>query len=231
MEKHETPANERLERRFLNVELRAAGTDDKPVISGTAAVFNQETVIGSWFRETIKPGAFARVLSENPDVVGAFNHNWDVVLGRTLAGTLRLLEDDQALNYEIDVNLADPQAVSVYEKVKRGDVRQSSFAFTVRTEEWTKAEKKGDLSLRTIVEIDELFDVSPVTFPAYPQTSVTARSKAEEIQGAEGTQAAPGGAEGAKARQAARTRSLQLSERTPIHLSRRGKGSHKENQK
>ena len=174
--------NEKFERRFMNVTVRAAGDNEKPVITGDAAVFNQETVIGSWFREMIKPGAFKRVLSEKPDVVAALNHNWDIILGRTTAGTLRLEETENGLVYEADINPEDSQAMSVYQKVKRGDINQASFAFTVRTEEWTSPADKKDLSLRTIVEVDELYDVGPCTFGAYPQASATARSKASEFQ-------------------------------------------------
>jgi HK97 family phage prohead protease len=174
--------NEKIERRVVSLSLRAGGTDDKPVIAGDAAVFNQETVIGSWFREMIKPGAFKRVLGEKPDVVAAFNHDWSQILGRTTAGTLRLEETDEALRYEADINLNDPQAVSIYEKVKRGDVSQASFAFTVRKEEWINPPEKNGMGLRIITEIDELYDVGPCTFGAYPQASAQARSKASEFQ-------------------------------------------------
>lgn len=175
--------NEKLERRFVSCVLRA---EDGPTkrIKGTAAVYNQEAEIGR-FREVIKPGAFARLLAEKPDVIGAFNHDWNKVLGRTTAGTLRLEDTITGLTYEIDINEEDPEALSAYAKVKRGDVHQSSFAFTVRAEEWQKAEEKGGLPLRSVVEVDELYDVSPVTFPAYPTTSASVRSKLDEFSGAQ----------------------------------------------
>lgn len=169
------------ERRILTVEMHAAGDESNPIIAGDAAVFNQETTIGTWFREMIKPGAFTRVLSEKPDVVAAYNHDWNFILGRTTAGTLRLKETSQSLRYEADINPKDPQAMSVYEKVKRGDVTQASFAFTVRTEEWTKPVEKGQLALRSVIEVDQLYDVGPVAFGAYPQASAQARSKADEF--------------------------------------------------
>lgn len=170
-----------IERRILAVELRATGDQDKPMIEGDAAVFNQETTIGTWFREQIKPGAFKRVLTEKPDVVAAYNHDWNFILGRTTAGTLALEETATALRYAVEINPKDSQAMSVYEKVKRGDVSQASFAFTVRTEEWTKPADKGQLALRTVVEVDKLFDVGPVAFGAYPQASAQARSQADEF--------------------------------------------------
>jgi HK97 family phage prohead protease len=174
--------NENIERRFLTITQRAAGDDDKPVIEGDAAVFNQETVIGSWFREKIAPGAFKRVLSEKPDVVAAFNHNWDIVLGRTTAGTLSLEETEKSLRYSTEINPKDPAAMGVYERVKRGDVSQASFAFTVRKEEWVSPPANSkDLPLRNILEVDELYDVGPCTFGAYPEASASARSKANEF--------------------------------------------------
>lgn len=174
--------NEKIERRFLNLTVRAATEGDKIFIEGDAAVFNQETVIGSWFREMIKPGAFKRVLSEKPDVIAAYNHDWNIVLARTTNGTLTLQETDNGLSYRAEVNQNDPEAMSVYEKVKRGDVPQASFAFTVRSEEWINPADNKELPLRSVTEIDELYDVGPCTFGAYPQASAQARSKASEFQ-------------------------------------------------
>ncbi len=173
---------ENIERRFLNMTVRAAEDGEKKFIEGDAAVFNQETVIGSWFREMIKPGAFKRVLAEKPDVIAAYNHDWNVVLARTTNGTLSLEETEQSLRYRAEINPNDPEAISVYEKVKRGDVPQASFAFTVRSEEWFHPSDSKDLPLRSVTEVDELYDVGPCTFGAYPQASAQARSKASEIQ-------------------------------------------------
>lgn len=207
------PENE-IERRFLHITQRASGDENNPVIEGDAAVFNTETQIGSLFREKIRPGAFTRVLSESPDVIAAYNHNWDVILGRTTSGTLTLTESLAGLHYATKINTKDAQAMGVYERVKRGDVSQASFAFTVKREEWTKPANKGELALREVIEVDRLFDVGPVAFGAYPQASAQARSKAETFQQEEITppvQAASSGAEEqVKARQAARSRALDL---------------------
>lgn len=172
-----------IERRYVDISIRAAGDAKRPIIEGDAAVFDTETVIGRWFREVIRPGAFTRVLSEQPDVIGAYNHDWNYVLGRTTAGTLRLKETDAALRYEIDINPADPQAMSVYEKIKRGDVTQASFAFTVRSEKWTEppSDSAQILALREVLEVDRLYDVGPVPFGAYPEASAQARSKGEAL--------------------------------------------------
>jgi uncharacterized protein len=209
-----------VERRFLENEVRAGEAGAAPVISGMAAVYNRETVIGGMFREVIRPGAFTRVLSENPDVVGAPNHNWDVVLGRTIAGTLKLEDrESNGLHYDIQVNPNDQEAMNFYSRVQRGDVRHSSFAFTVRKELWTNPANPQDLPLRAVLEVDSLFDVSPVTFPAYPTTSASARSRVEAIQQEmeQASQAASGGAEGqasqVERRRKARIRRLQLLDR------------------
>lgn len=171
--------NEKIERRFVSFEVRAASEDGKMYVEGDAAVFNQETVIGNWFREMVKPGAFKRVLSEKPDVIAAYNHDWSAVLARTTNGTLTLEETASGLKYRAEINPLDPQAVSVYEKVKRGDVPQASFAFSVRAETWVNPDNKGTLALRVIDEVDQLYDVGPCTFGAYPQASAQARSMAD----------------------------------------------------
>jgi hypothetical protein len=171
-----------VERRSVSFEMRAAMVDDKPVINGVAAVYNQETTIGNFFREVVQPGAFARVLSENPDVIAANNHDWAQVLGRTTNGTLHLSDQPDGLHYSIDINPADPEAMSLYAKVQRKDISQSSFAFTVRKDQWDQPADKNLLPLRTVQEYDELIDVSPVTFPAYPTTSAAVRSKLSEFQ-------------------------------------------------
>jgi uncharacterized protein len=203
-----------MERRFAELTLRAAGDGNRPVIEGDAAVFDTETTIGSWFREVIRPGAFRSVLSESPDVIGAFNHDWNFVLGRTSSGTMKLEETKTGLRYVIDINTNDSQAMSVYEKVKRGDVTQSSFAFTVRKESWTQPnDESQQLALREILEVEKLFDVGPVPFAAYPEASAQARSKSEAYQQSV-TQAASGDAEELQSCHQARLRDLELLERS-----------------
>lgn len=158
------------EYRIFGTELRAAAAD-KPQIDGYAAVFNQETDLG-WFREKIAPGAFKRALSENQDVRCLFNHNPDNVLGRTKSGTLTLSEDNTGLKFHCDMpdtNIGK----DVHSMIQRGDVDQCSFGFVVRDEEVTYDDDGNQL--RTIKDAD-LFDVSPVTYPAYESTSVEARS-------------------------------------------------------
>lgn len=213
-----TPEIPEMERRYVEMTLRAAGDDENPVIEGYAAVFDVETVImpGSpWgFREVIRPGAFQELLSENPDVIGAFNHDWNFVLARTTAGTLALAEDKKGLKYTIDVNTEDPQAVSVWQKVKRGDVSQSSFAFRVSKEQWTEpGEDSDELPLREILSVGKLYEVGPVPFAQYPEASAQARSQCEALLQKRQSQAASDGAEAIRARHEMRRRQIELAAR------------------
>lgn len=185
------------ERRAMlgTVEVREANGDTVSTIGGYAAVFNQETLIGggAWgFREQIAPGAFDDAI-QNDDVRALFNHDPNYLLGRNVAGTLRLKSDRKGLRYDVD--LPDTAAGrDVKTLVERGDVSGSSFGFVVEEDEWIdgKVEKNGTMTLplRTIRKAS-LFDVSPVTYPAYPQTTVTARSKAEAVTATEAEAIAP----------------------------------------
>jgi HK97 family phage prohead protease len=162
----------------LKVEKREDGEDYIPMITGYAAVFDSETVIGGgeWgFREKIAKGAFSEAIKTS-DVRALFNHEEDHVLGRLKAGTLRLMEDERGLKVEIDP--PDTQdARDLIKKMQRGDIDQMSFAFTMEggIQTW---DETGKMPLRTIDKIGELWDVSVVTYPAYPDTEAAARSLA-----------------------------------------------------
>jgi HK97 family phage prohead protease len=149
-----------------------------PMLAGYAAVFNTETDISGFFRERIAPGAFADAISKaSADVHALFNHDSNIVLGRSKAGTLRLTEDDKGLRVEIDP--PDTQDVrDLLVKMRRGDIDQMSFAFTMRggSQTWDEGQ---DPPLRTIEKVGELYDVSVVTRGAYPTTEVGVRSLAE----------------------------------------------------
>lgn len=173
----------RLETRCVTArpELRADG--DQRRIVGYGAIFNVETVIADLWREVIAPGAFATAIGPTADVRSLFNHNPDIVLGRTAAQTLTLREDERGLWYETLINSADTEALSVAAKTARGDVTGSSIGFRVKREEWTNPAAPGDLPLRRVLEYDELRDVGPVTFPAFEQTTAEARSAAAAAGG------------------------------------------------
>lgn len=172
-----------IERRALSsvVSLRKRAETETHTVSGYAAMYNVETVIFGLWREKIAHGAFASALDGTDDVRALFNHDPNKLLGRTSSGTLTLSDDSKGLHYDID--LPDTQdARDVRELIKRGDVSGSSFGFVIEEEDWDDTPtKKGQLPLMTIRKV-ELFDVSPVTFPAYPQTSVSARQKGEASQ-------------------------------------------------
>jgi HK97 family phage prohead protease len=143
------------------------------VLRGYAALYDTETVIAGMFRESIAPGAFAAAVGRD-DVRALFNHDPNVVLGRSVAGTLRLEADEQGLRYEVSLNPADSEHQRVWQMVARGDVSQSSFGFEVTGQEWAERKKSDVLPLRIIRDV-RLFDVSPVTFAAYAETTVTVR--------------------------------------------------------
>jgi HK97 family phage prohead protease len=162
------------EQRFLNldnaelrVETREEGEPRRLV--GYAAVFDSDSE-DMGFVERIAPGAFAEALKTS-DVRALFNHDSDNLLGRTAAGTLELEEDDHGLRYEV-VLPETTLARDLVAWVERGDITGNSFSFLVAEDSFDREE-----NVRTIERIAELFDVGPVTFPAYPETVVSTRAQ------------------------------------------------------
>lgn len=169
-----------IERRFTDREVRLETRegDMPPKIVGYGAVFNSRSEDLGGFTEIIAPGAFDSVLDD--DVRGLFNHDENIVLGRTVSGTMNLSVDETGLRYEIippDTQLVRDMVIS---PMKRGDVSQSSFGFFVEDDEW-KEESVGVIT-RTITKVGRLLDVSPVTYPAYPDTKVAMRKLTEFVQ-------------------------------------------------
>lgn len=177
------------ESRFLaaTIELRAAAEGEEPKkVFGYAAKFNSRSEnLGSseyQFYETIEPGAFDEVLLD--DVRALFNHESSAILARSKngIGSLSLGVDSVGLWYEFEA--PDTQVGrDLMTSLKRGDVDQSSFSFTVGKEgqEWNET-RDGDgptIFTRTIKKVSRLYDVSPVTYPAYPDATVALRSLAE----------------------------------------------------
>jgi hypothetical protein len=165
-----------VERRWtvVPVEIRAAA--DKLTIGGYAAKFNRMSQNLGGFVERIDPGFFNKSRGDGwPDVLARYNHDDNMLLGTSGAGTLRLGIDDVGLDYQVDL----PQSRGdVYELVQRGDVRQSSFAFVAFEDDWATSDQ--GFPLRTLVS-GRLMDVSPVNTPAYEDTSVGLRSLAERF--------------------------------------------------
>lgn len=170
-----------IERRMLCKEVRLDSADGKPTIRGYAAVFNQLSGDLGGFREQLSQGAFTDAL-QTSDVRALINHDSNLVLGRSTSGTLTMREDSTGLSVEITP--PDTQAArDLVELMRRGDVSQMSFAFTVAKEDqqW-KRDGEGPW-IRTIKRVKGLYDVSVVTYPAYPQTSAAVRALEEVQQG------------------------------------------------
>lgn len=150
----------------LEVRFRA---EDAPTMAGYAAVYDRLSEdLGGW-RERIARGAFAAALGE--DIRAFWNHDAGEVLGRTKSGTLRLSDDERGLRIEVDPpNTA--MARARVETVRRGDVDQMSFGFRALDDEWAVEDGMPVRTLRAV----QLFEVSFVTFPAYPETSAAVRS-------------------------------------------------------
>jgi uncharacterized protein len=163
------------------LELRA-GDGQQPTISGYAVVFDSLSEVmvdgrGRQFRERFAPTAFDRALGSGPDVRALWNHNPDYPLGRVRNGTLRVAKDGRGVRFDL-VPPATSWGQDAVESIRRGDVSGVSFGFSVRrdgtADTWEKPGVDG-VALRTVLDAD-LYEVSPVTFPAYPATSVAVRS-------------------------------------------------------
>lgn len=156
--------------------------DDKRMIRGYAAVFYRagepSTEYWLWddIVERISKGAFDNVLGN--DVRGLFNHNPDNLLGRSIAGNLRLSVDDVGLRYEIDEDPEDPDWKRVGSKIDRGDLTGSSFAFIAKRVSWIEEDSYW---IRQIDEFSILYDVGPVTYPAYEGSTAGRSSRSDEL--------------------------------------------------
>nr|DAN67140.1 MAG TPA: prohead serine protease [Caudoviricetes sp.] len=148
------------------------------ILSGYFIKFDEITELWPGYFEVIKREGVEKAI-QNADIRALFNHDDSLVLGRTGNGTVTLGVDEIGLFGDIIINKEDPQAIGAYARVQRGDVVGCSFGFIpikIDTEE------RADGSyLDTILEL-EIFEVSPCTFPAYPQTEIAARQKDFESQ-------------------------------------------------
>lgn len=145
--------------------------DGEMYISGYFAVFNSEYEMWPGAVESIADSAFEGALAD--DIRCLIDHETRLVLGRNKAGTLTLKTDSRGLWGEARINPNDQDAVNLYERVKRRDVDQCSFGFDILDEEFVD---RGD-SVKWIIKKVKLYEVSVVTFPAYEETSVSARKR------------------------------------------------------
>lgn len=144
-------------------------------IEGYFSVFNSPYHIMDGVSEKIAPGAFSDTLGG--DIRALTNHDTTLVLGRNKSGTLDLREDAHGLWGSVRINREDQDAMNLYRRVQRGDVDQCSFGFFVESE---RRDVLPDGSVEYTIEKVRLLEVSVVTFPAYEETSVSARARQEE---------------------------------------------------
>lgn len=159
--------NDRTERRMATQPMTADTETRK--LTGYASVFNVPYDLGP-FTERVAPGAFSKHLATNPDIRALVNHDFNQVIGRTTNGTLKIFEDETGLHVEIDP--PDTQAGrDIRTLIERGDISQMSFGFMVTNDEFRFVNGREE---RTILDAD-VFEVSAVTFPASPTTSIAVR--------------------------------------------------------
>lgn len=165
------------ERRMISEPMEFREEGEERFFEGYAFVHEVRSDLGA-FTEEISRGAADEVIMD--DVRGLFNHDPNIVLGRTKSGTMKLSVDERGLKYQIRFNPNDPDHVKLMEKVKRGDIDQSSFGFIKKEDRWEMRDGKKH---RTVLKLKRLIDVSPVTYAAYPDATVAMRSMTSITEG------------------------------------------------
>lgn len=153
-------------------EFKTRENSEEMTIEGYFAVFNSDYEMWEGASESIAPGAFDS--SMGSDIRALTNHDTTLVLGRTTAGTLELKPDSHGLWGSIRINPNDSDATNTYARVQRGDVTQCSIGFMIRSEQ---TDLQDDGSIHWTIEDVDLFEVSVCTFPAYEETSISARQR------------------------------------------------------
>ena len=170
--------NRKADERFLRTrpeEFKTRDDSGNPIIEGYFAVFNSNYELWDGATESIAPGAFDSSISG--DIRALINHDTTLVIGRTTNGTLELKVDSRGLWGRILINPKDQDAMNIHARVERGDVTQCSFGFFIRSED---TEYLPDGSIHWTLTDVELFEVSCCTFPAYEETSISARKRDAE---------------------------------------------------
>jgi len=170
----------KMEMRMALLEPASNDDENKQLVEGYAAVFNQRALIwesewSGWkYMEVIDRNAFNG--ADMTDTVFKYNHG-DVamILARASNNTLTMNTDDKGLRISADI-INTNNGTDVYKLIKRGDLNKMSFAFTVKSER-TEVDKENKIYTRTITAFDKIYDVAVVDFPAYDGTSIQARSK------------------------------------------------------
>lgn len=170
-----------MEHRYIPLERMETRADENGelYLEGYFAVFNAVYELWPGATESIAPGAFDDSVSD--DVRALYNHNIDIVLGRTSAGTMEIRQDSHGLWGRVKINRDDSDAMNAYARIQRGDITGCSFGFDIAAQE---ADYRDDGTVHwTITRVSPLYEISPCTFPAYADTSVTARRRDfDEIQ-------------------------------------------------
>lgn len=173
-----------MERRFVSANAAPVQIEERegkpPKICGYAAVYYDGTPKTEYrmkwgMVERIMPGAFDRVMRNKPDIAALFNHDSNFPLGRTSSGTCVLSLDSRGLKYEIDPPNTNAGR-DVLESIRRGDIPGSSFSFTIQGGKASIVDE-GETEVRKISDFGEVFDVGPVTIPAYEGTTAFVRSE------------------------------------------------------
>lgn len=166
--------------RCYNFEMRATKEEEKGIVEGRAIIYDRETDLG-YFTEVIAPGALKN--TDLKDVRFLVNHNTDMIpLARSRNNnensTMQLIVDEKGLKIRVKLDIENnTEARNLYSAIQRGDITGMSFMFTIRGESWE--EEDSDHPLRRITDIERVFEVSAVTFPAYEDTEINARCKLE----------------------------------------------------
>lgn len=172
--------------RAFNFEVRAEQNDEHGhFLTGRPIVFNAKTDLG-WYDETIASGALDN--ADLKDVRFLINHNIDMIpLARSrnnnANSTMQLSVDDEGMTIRVDLDTENnSEARNLYSAVERGDLDGMSFMFTVEADSWDDSD--SDHPSRTIEKLGKIFEVSAVTFPAYEQTSISARGLSDALESA-----------------------------------------------
>lgn len=158
---------------YFRTDFQTRQENDAKYIEGYFIRFNEETELWKGAYEEVSPEAITNSLKNN-DIRCLFNHDTSIVLGRTGNKTLELKADSVGLFGRVKINPNDKQAMDILARIERGDINACSFGFNIISEE---IQNRDDGTVKFILREIDLKEVSPVTFPAYPTTSISARKK------------------------------------------------------
>ena len=162
------------------MEPQTGETKNELFVSGYAALYDTPSDAGGWFTEVIERGAFKESLNQS-DVRALINHDSNLLLARSAAGTMELRDDEKGLWFRFSIPKGISYAEDLIISIERGDITQNSFAFTIENEQWID-ERDGDetRTTRVIKEVKSLYDISLVTYPFYKETSFELEKKSYE---------------------------------------------------